>query len=103
MDGSMCRHRRPNAGDSWRLGVQFTGRALRRAAFYRPGMVWVFSEPLQPDAGRDARWRSDRDCIVALALAAGIRVAALVRMEVSELYRLADRTSVAAPDLFVVP
>src|SRR6266496_1180306 len=103
MDGGMCGYRRPDAGHAWRVAVQFARRSLPRATFYRARLVWLFPEPLQSDAGRDARWRADRDCIVALALAAGIRVATLVRVEVSELYCLADRASVAAPDLFVVP
>src|SRR4030095_14772663 len=100
---SMRGHWRPDAGELWRIGLQRLRRNLRRTAFHCARVVWVFSQFVQPDSGRYARRRSHRNCAIALALVTGFCIASLVRMEVSEFYRLADRASIAAPDLLAVP
>src|SRR5262245_8796408 len=99
----MRRNWRSNAGELWRFGLQLPGGSLRSTAFHCPRLVWVFSQSVQPDSGRDARWRAHRDRALALALVARIRCFALVRMEISELHYLVDRAVIAAADLFAFP
>src|SRR5207247_7957134 len=86
-----------------RIDLQCAGRSVRCASFHRSRLVRIFSQSFQPYASRYAGRRTNRDCVVALALVAGIRPAPLVRLEVSKFYYLVDRTFVAAPDLFAIP
>src|SRR5438128_10977804 len=86
-----------------RIDLQCPGRSVRCASFHRSRLVRIFSQSFQPYASRYAGRRTNRDCVVALALVAGIRPAPLVRVEVSKFYYLVDRTFVAAADLFVIP
>src|SRR2546423_2436268 len=90
LDGSVRRNRWTDAWLNRRVGVQRHRRAVRHSDFFCARLVWLFSESVQSHSGRHVgRW-ANRDCPFALALAAGIRGAALVRLEISELYRLAD-------------
>src|SRR5207248_4397741 len=66
-------------------------------------LVRLFFELIQSDAGRYPRRRTHRDCLVALALVAGIRSASLVRVEISKFHCLVDRTFLATADLFTFP
>src|SRR5438128_1384282 len=86
-----------------RIDLQCPGRSVRCASFHRSRLVRIFSQSFQPYASRYAGRRTNRDCVVALALVAGIRPAPLVRVEVSKFYYLVDGTFVAAADLFVIP
>src|SRR5213080_3292060 len=96
-------NRRADAWHFRRAGVQFVRRAVWRAAFYRARLVWLFSKFVQLDSCWHPRRWPDRKRAVALALVAGFCIASLVRMEVSEFYCLADRASVPAAHLFVIP
>src|SRR5260370_2248888 len=66
-------------------------------------MVRIFSESVLPGSGRNARRRTHCDRLVWLGLAARVRLASLVRMEVSEFYYLVDCAVVAAANLFAIP
>src|SRR5215510_6071241 len=91
---------------AWKPGcssLQRVGRVFRRSDFHRAGVVRLFSEPIQSYPGRNVRRWAHRDGIVALVVVARFCGACLVWMEISKLHYLANRASVGATGLFVVP
>src|SRR5947199_5678705 len=66
-------------------------------------MVRLFSESVQSHPGRDARRWAHRDSVIPLVLVARLCIAHLVWMEISKLHYLANRTFVAAANLFSLP
>ena len=93
----------PMLGSLGAFALQCDWRNIRRSYFFRARLVRLFPESLQSDAGGNAGWWPNRNRVITLALVARIRRAALVRVEIPELYRLADGDCFFAANHLVVP